>query len=303
MLRLKDKIRRIKNRIKSIIGWPSYHWIIDFDIKLPADHELPSYQLRHPKYDRFLPHLAQYLDPHDVVVDVGANVGDTLAGMLQSNPQLKFVCVEADKRFYKYLLKNERELKANFVNIQVDSINAFVGADIRPLGLTGKRGTKRALVENSKEQKPEIKLNRKDKNSISIISLDRLISYFVRNRLRLIKSDVDGFDFDILNSAKFAIGNWKPLLYFEMDYGDEWQLDGYLRSVDSLEKSGYSYWYIFDNWGNFLSKESASGNLVKIMQHIFDQKNGNLPKTLYYIDVLACTSEDEEICDSIIASY
>lgn len=169
--------------------------------------------------------------------------------------------------------------------------------------MIGKGGTKRALVENSKEEEPETKLNRKDKHSISIISLDQLISSFVRNRLRLIKSDVDGFDFDILNSAKFAIGNWKPLLYFEMDYSAEWQLDGYLRSVDSLEKDGYSYWYIFDNFGNFLCKESKSGNLVQIMQYIFDQKSGSFPKTLYYIDVLACTSEDEEICDSIIASY
>jgi len=70
-----------------------------YSIKLPYGHNLPGFQRNHPHYDRFLPHLAKYLPGGSFVVDVGANCGDTFAGMFNENPSLNFVCVEADAFF------------------------------------------------------------------------------------------------------------------------------------------------------------------------------------------------------------
>ncbi|MEI7464384.1 MAG: hypothetical protein WCJ87_03490 [Burkholderiales bacterium] len=50
-------------------------------ILMPKNHRLAEYKKRHRLYDQFLPHLARYLPTGGVVVDIGANVGDTLAAM------------------------------------------------------------------------------------------------------------------------------------------------------------------------------------------------------------------------------
>jgi tRNA G46 methylase TrmB len=72
-------------------------------IHLPRYHKLPEYQQRHRQYDRFLPHLIKDLDHDDIVIDVGANCGDTLAGMVSKNPKLHYICIEPDNEFYSYL--------------------------------------------------------------------------------------------------------------------------------------------------------------------------------------------------------
>jgi hypothetical protein len=50
----------------------------EYSIELTPDHLLPTYQKNHPKYDRFLPVLVAHLEKGCVIVDVGANVGDSV---------------------------------------------------------------------------------------------------------------------------------------------------------------------------------------------------------------------------------
>ena len=51
-------------------------------------------------YDKFLPHFSEYLPSDTAVIDVGANVGDTVVGMCQKNPRLQYVCIEANNDYY-----------------------------------------------------------------------------------------------------------------------------------------------------------------------------------------------------------
>ena len=68
-------------------------------IVIPPDHRLRVCQNAYKQYDRFPPHLAKYLEDGSVVIDVGANVGDTVAAMVSSNDRLRYVCDEADDVF------------------------------------------------------------------------------------------------------------------------------------------------------------------------------------------------------------
>lgn len=63
---------------------------------------LPKYKQAYPNYNRFLPHLAKHLKDSDFVVDIGANVGDTLAAMYRANDSLRFICTELNDVFYTY---------------------------------------------------------------------------------------------------------------------------------------------------------------------------------------------------------
>jgi len=39
---------------------------------------LPDDLKHHPKYDRFLPHKAKYIKSNESIIDIGANIVDTL---------------------------------------------------------------------------------------------------------------------------------------------------------------------------------------------------------------------------------
>jgi hypothetical protein len=99
----------------------------DFSIELPAGHNLPLFQKLHPQYDNFLPMLVRHIPGSSCVVDVGANVGDTLAGMVEENSSLQYICIEADESFYHLLIKNIRRIKTSNKNLKVDTFHNFVG--------------------------------------------------------------------------------------------------------------------------------------------------------------------------------
>ena len=80
-------------------------------IKLDYTHRLTDYQKYMRFYDRFLPHFIQYLPSKSTVVDIGANVGDTLVAMVSKKSDLEYVCIEADLKFYEDLVDNLSILK------------------------------------------------------------------------------------------------------------------------------------------------------------------------------------------------
>ena len=83
---------------------------------MPAEHALPEYKKFHKNYDRFLPHLVKYFNSAKyTVVDIGANIGDSLAGMIEKNSKLNFICIEADNNFYDYLKKNLQIIKNSII--------------------------------------------------------------------------------------------------------------------------------------------------------------------------------------------
>jgi len=73
-------------------------------IKLDSGHVLPAYKKEHINYDRFLPHLVGFINDEDsIVVDIGANYGDTLAALAISNSNLTYICIEVCIDSYDYL--------------------------------------------------------------------------------------------------------------------------------------------------------------------------------------------------------
>ena len=66
------RLEKYQNKIKSVFDIPKRYAYKNFSIVLPANHMLPIYQRAYPKYDKFLPHLVQYLQPKDTVIDIGA---------------------------------------------------------------------------------------------------------------------------------------------------------------------------------------------------------------------------------------
>jgi FkbM family methyltransferase len=261
----------------------------DFSIELPPTHQLQDYQHKHPKYDKFLPFLARYIDPPGTIVDVGANVGDTLAGMVQQNPSVSYVCIEPDDFFYPYLERNARTIAASVSGLQIQTIKALVGQNISNVSLDGKRGTRHAVMNGM--------------GDIASAPLHELVASTKSSRIRILKSDVDGFDYDVLDSSMPVIEAHGPMLFFECHYDHEYQKDGYARTIRSLEAAGYRDWTLFDNFGELMVRTDNAGVVIQLMDYVWQQNTGQTTRTIYYYDILAVQQKDSALIGQVLAEY
>ena len=257
-------------------------------IELDYTHRLPDYQSSHAYYDSFLPHLAKHLPSKGLVIDVGANVGDTLVGMIDANENLEDVCIEADKGFFDDLSKNIKTIKAQVPNANVHAVNVFVGKELNNVYLEGSNGTKHAVIGAGDIESQPLDKVLKD------IGLDA--------KLSLLKTDVDGFDYDVIRSSENLLSDC-PLIYFECQYENVDQLNGYKSLFRELIERGYSSFVFFDNFGQYIAELGAVEQLNSLLGYVARQNLGRGTRTFYYYDILAFDEDKREFVNGVIKDY
>ncbi len=266
----------------------------NFSIALPTDHLLPAYQKAHKNYDQFLPHLVKYLTPGTIAIDIGANCGDSFAAMVSQNSQLQYLCIEPDDTFFAYLEKNISNIKSK-VNCSVTTAKSLVGDTVSNVMLTGSGGTKTATLHTSNCSQPH------QSKTLDAIVHDIFGSEV--KKIDFIKSDVDGYDYDVINSAKYIIDKHKPILFFEADYTNSNQKSGYVETISWLFANGYNDYWIFDNFGELLLHTSSPLQISNLIEYIWRQKNSGSSRTIFYFDILSCSQQDTTLLSKIISEY
>ena len=259
-----------------------------FSILLPADHMLPTYQQLHLKYDRFLPHLSKYIPHNATIIDVGANCGDTLAGMVEQNPHAKFICIEPDDAFHNELTSNINRITKFLPKLDVTVQKYLVGKSISNASLAGVEGSKHAIPgSGTQTSKP----------------LDEILKSINCSPVKLLKIDVDGFDYDVIDSAHDLLVLQHPLLFFECQYEFDYQKAGYEKTITWLRSIDYTDWTIFDNFGEIVLRTNDIQQLFQLMEYIWKQNKKVTTRTIYYYDVLAATTRDKELIDNVLSTY
>lgn len=271
-----------------------YHYK-NFSILLPPDHLLPLYQKEHKRYDRFLPHLAKYIEEQKTVIDIGANVGDTLAGMFNENQKLNYICIEPDTFFSSYLEKNIKRIQEVFHSAKISNVKSLVGKAISNVLLEGAGGTKHAVFASN-----NIPL---DQHLIKSKLLDTIILDLNCKNVRLLKTDIDGFDWDAIDSASQLLLDQQPMIFFECQYDKDYQITNYQKTITHMNSIGYHNWTIFDNFGEILLRTDNFQNIFQIMNYVWKQNCGSSTRTIYYCDILAVTTKDESLIDKVVSEY
>ncbi len=282
------KLMRAKRQSMRMAGVMVEYQCGRFVIQLPADHDLPVYQKNHQQYDRFLPVLVKRIQAPGTVIDVGANVGDTLAFMIDANSQMAYVCVEPDAEFFDLLQKNIERIRAVCGDTKVEAINSLAGKSVENVGLVGSAGTKHAVVGAGNQASVTIDEMLRDRNLPTV---------------RLLKSDVDGFDFDVLNSAEGLLQAERPILFFECQYLLEFQRDEYLVTIGKLHSLGYQSWCVFDNFGALILQATDIAVLAQLIDYVSRQNFGKSTRTVHYFDILAWAPDDDAVVSAAISDY
>lgn len=290
-MRVSDRSAQVVRVVKKALNINVSYAYNNFVIKLPADHLLPDYRISHKLYDRFLPHMAQYLSKGDVVVDVGANCGDTLAGMCDVNPTLKFICIEPDDAFFDLLQENTAKIISVYPGIDITLINKFVGKSVSNVVLAGSNGTKKAIRIDGAQ-------------AIKAVSLDDILSNAGIDSVRLIKSDVDGFDYDVIESGNIYLSKCSPIIYFECQLDEPYQKDRFCSLIDNIDiVCGYHNFAIFDNFGELIVTTRDRQVIYQFIEYVWKQNILRTTRTIYLYDILAFKDIDATLVSSVINDY
>ncbi|WP_392534984.1 FkbM family methyltransferase [Nostoc sp. C117] len=258
--------------------------IKEVPIALPYDHVLPHYQNRFRLYDKFIGVLAKYLpNNQDFIVDIGANVGDTTALLLQYclNP---IICIEADEEFFGIM-----EYNLSQYNQRIVFVNSFVsGNKLKNVELVKNRGTARAVESKTKTLKSD--------------SLESIIKNSHLGKCILIKTDTDGFDFEIILSSLSIIKEHSPILYWENEISSLKDVELAKDLLNKLENINYTKYIVIDNFGNPLFYGCSSQYLEQINEYLFNNIHTN-NNTFYYTDIVAFPETYSYLIPQIASEY
>ncbi len=260
----------------------------DVDVELSPGHLLPQYQSEHPFYDRFLPFLCARLESGDVVVDIGANVGDTAAAIVSAKGDLRVVSVEADDEFFPILERNATRIRERFPSVALTTVKALAGSDVSGVTLVGEAGTKHAVEGGDIRSTP----------------LTQILKDLEIGDVRLIKSDVDGYDFDVLRSCDAALDRG-PMLFFECQFDTRAQYRGYLQMLSWLATAkNYKGFFLFDNYGQYIMHHRHPSGIREVIDYVARQSLQPVKtRALYYLDVLAVCEPDVGLVRDVVAAY
>lgn len=212
------------------------------------------------------------------VLDIGANVGDTIA-VIKSAVDIPIIGVEGDAISYGFLEKNTAQFQ------QVTIIKEFLGEKSQTLQVALEKGGWNTTLVPSETSGNQLTLKTLDE----VLAEHRLSNL----TLKLLKVDTEGFDTIILRGAFALIQRHKPVLYFEYNKSnmDAIKEDG-LSTLLSLEKYGYRKVLFFDNRGRYmLTAPITNQTLIKELHYYADESNSEI----VYYDLCLFHEEDEDL--------
>lgn len=211
---------------------------------LPWSHRLPDYAPDGSPYGQNLVELARLLASKDeplVVVDVGANVGDSTLQILDAT-DARIVCVEADDFYLDFLATNVGDDPRCAVEPALLVPDATAPSNVSPVR---SGGTTRFVTDEPA-------------GPVRQITPQALRGQHPwTERLRLIKSDTDGYDVALIPALAAHWSDIAPVLFFEYDL----QLSRVagndpLAVWAELAALGYAHVAVWDNGGDPIGRAS-----------------------------------------------
>lgn len=251
-------------------------------LAIPLSHALPENLKVFPYYASNLGRLTALVRgkyPKLTIIDIGANIGDSIA-VIKRGADVPVLCVEGNPVFFKTLVLNA----ARFQRVQTTA--AYVGETNTSLFAEDKmlRGTSHISAGGGRE--------------IRIQSLSGILAdYPDFISAKLIKIDTDGFDCKIIRGAEDFLSAARPAIFFEYDplllsrQGD----DGF-SVFDALRGLGYDSAVVYDNLGHYLlSMQLSDSKLLKELHVHFLSYQG-----ARFGDFCVFHSEDRDLYETAV---
>ena len=241
-------------------------------LRLPLSHELPTYLRLFPLYDLLPRRLGAFVRERYgplKCLDVGANIGDTIA-CLYGGEQDLFVAVEPNPKFNRYLREN------------------WPVPNVKILGMvcSDQTGKQVFLVD---ERFGTTSFHKSARGTpFETITVDDLVAATPDLAgLHLIKVDTDGNDFAVLAGAKQTLLG-QPAVLFECDvFGNTRYVEDCLETLAQFRAAGYESMLVYEKFGHPLGRHEL-GDLTHFKELLLHQ----LVKQYTFFDLLLMKEAD-----------
>lgn len=204
---------------------------------VPVGHWYLLVLKTYPKFNSPLKSLINYAEKFYsrdlVVVDVGSAVGDTVLLIEEiSSKKNRYICIDGDIEYNTIVKENLKHLGERFhlISSLVSSIDEEIGIIVKDNPTTG---TANSEIKERASYLDELLKNEKN--------------------IDVIKIDIDGFDGRAISGAREILNKFSPMVIFEWNVPLYESLNNdILEPFKVLNSSGYTKFYWFDNFGNFL---------------------------------------------------
>jgi FkbM family methyltransferase len=253
------------------------------ELLLPFDHDLPIYRKSYPNYAKNIGRLCRYIGekyPGFQMIDIGANVGDTVAAV-RDQSDCPILCIDGDPFFFSVLQENIRRGQYK----SVKAVQALVSTHTGELKgkLVSSSGTARFFED--------------DNSPIKSTTLSDLLTKFPEfTNLRLLKIDTDGFDCSILRSELGWLAERELPVFFEYDPSFFVNRPYDAQIFKDLVKVGYRYAAFYDNVGDYLLSLDLTqdARIVEDLQVYYLGKQGSS-----FMDVFLLHARDCDLATDI----
>lgn len=204
-----------------------------------------DYKIGKP-YDKIIPLLPEILNEDDVILDIGANMGQYACRLNQLVPKGKVFSFEPVLENYRALVKMKSILKLNNVEILKLAVSDKKGKDKIYIPVINKSlidGTQ-AVLEGNKKTYDNVNYN------IEIVetdTIDNIVEEKNIEKISFIKIDTEGAELRVLKGALGSLKRFKPLLQLEIGHDN--------TGLNLIYEEGYLPFYIFDK--KFIEAEKA----------------------------------------------
>jgi FkbM family methyltransferase len=217
----------------------------DRALLMPWSHNLPLILRSNPLYETEICRLALHLadvDGEVVMIDAGANIGDTIAS-LPKLPQAKFLCIEGSERYYDLLRKN---------------LESEPRAKLELALLTDVRGQSTGARVTETDGTAHVEATGDSTTAAPWRTLDEILELHAEFRdANFCKIDCDGYDLRVLKGGTAFLERAKPCLHIEFGL-QLWRQYGGCEASEGLaflSKFGYNEVLAYDNLGRFIARD------------------------------------------------
>ncbi|MDP9226524.1 MAG: FkbM family methyltransferase, partial [Actinomycetota bacterium] len=246
---------------------------------MPLSHDLPLHRSAYPQYSSNLVRVAASVAAHSedfVVIDVGANVGDSLA-LVRDVGEFAILCIEPEPSYFWCLQANARQFK----NVEVLQLALADGTTEQSTALSSNRGT--------------ASIDRAAGGSVPLTTLDEVIELRPAfAQARLVKVDTDGSDLSVIRGGASFLRKVRPVLFFEYDPAF-FLWEEAEETVALLARMGYRTMLFWDNTGDFLVRLTTDD--VEKLRDLTSYYGGRASSR--YCDVAVFAADDEAVSDAI----
>jgi FkbM family methyltransferase len=264
-------------------GDPVVRYVLDGSaLLIPLSHLLPQIRRNYPDYSRNVGRIAAHVfgaHPEGRMVDVGANIGDTVAIVRAAGVRAPIVCVEGEPGFLRVLEANLAGPLGKDVSIE----RCFAGESEGEIAGAVQTNQGTASIVGGAGA------------AIRVRTIDAIAAG--GPPVRLLKIDTDGFDAKVIRGSAGVIARDRPAIFLEYDpdfmarVGDDGR-----EVLRLLGRAGYGPVIAYDNHGRYLlHADAANESLWNDLHTYYTGRGGEA-----YMDLCAVHASDASIADAIV---